>query len=712
MVQYDRLKLNYRRFGITVKVECWETGVDVGNNRSNVHVKVTVVTNSTTYNNSDSAYYKGSVICNGQTINIPKNTFRIDRSTTKVLYDDDVGPFGHNNDGSCGDASVSMDVYVTSSSGSNGTYSGSCSMSTIPRYFSSLSLWVHDYDENNVTFGWSSGETCNWIRWHKDGSSSWTDVGNPNATSGYFTVNNWGVGEYHDIYIDARRNDSYLWSSTNRVGCTSYAYPYVVETKDFTIGSNYNINIYNPKGRDLGIYLYGQDGSLINSAGRSNHGWTDIVSTASEIKAQYDSIKGSSYGNYNVRLICSDLGRDTTVSGARYNANLNNCKPNFTTYEITDYNSTTQSLTGSSYSNPIFVKGYSKPRFRITANNKATVNSTYPSNGISKYKLISSGVTKEVNFSSSDIVADIDVTVNNKDTSVTAYDARGAEKTAYVSATWLEYFKPYVESASGERSDNGVGTDIKISMTGGWWNNNFGSQANSIQNIYYWYKKTSDSQYTAGTTKVTFTTSGNTIYVSNMKVDGPGDDKDWDIQESFNFKVQIIDKLDRSTEYEFIVQSGSPGISMYKNKVAIGSKYNPSLGGFLQVNGECGAYYPIGAIYLSVNDTDPGILFGGTWEQIAQGRTLVGVDTNDTDFNTVKKTGGSKSVTLTESQIPAHKHTYKMRYMYCARGDSDYWTIPLDSGDKGTSTTENTGGGQSHNNVQPYFTCYIWCRIA
>lgn len=47
--------------------------------------------------------------------------------------------------------------------------------------------------------------------------------------------------------------------------------------------------------------------------------------------------------------------------------------------------------------------------------------------------------------------------------------------------------------------------------------------------------------------------------------------------------------------------------------------------------------YPIGAIYLSIDSTNPTKLFGGTWEQIAQGRTLVGVDTSQTEFNTVKK---------------------------------------------------------------------------
>ena len=34
--------------------------------------------------------------------------------------------------------------------------------------------------------------------------------------------------------------------------------------------------------------------------------------------------------------------------------------------------------------------------------------------------------------------------------------------------------------------------------------------------------------------------------------------------------------------------------------------------------------YPVGAIYLSVNDTDPATLFGGTWERMSQGRFLIG----------------------------------------------------------------------------------------
>ena len=57
--------------------------------------------------------------------------------------------------------------------------------------------------------------------------------------------------------------------------------------------------------------------------------------------------------------------------------------------------------------------------------------------------------------------------------------------------------------------------------------------------------------------------------------------------------------------------------------------------------------YPIGSIYLSTSISDPKIVAStlgiGTWVSYGSGKTLVGVDTNDTSFSTVEKTGGSKS---------------------------------------------------------------------
>ncbi len=56
---------------------------------------------------------------------------------------------------------------------------------------------------------------------------------------------------------------------------------------------------------------------------------------------------------------------------------------------------------------------------------------------------------------------------------------------------------------------------------------------------------------------------------------------------------------------------------------------------------------PVGSIYVSVSATNPAATLGyGTWQSFGSGRVLVGVDTGDTDFDTVEETGGAKTVTF------------------------------------------------------------------
>ena len=58
--------------------------------------------------------------------------------------------------------------------------------------------------------------------------------------------------------------------------------------------------------------------------------------------------------------------------------------------------------------------------------------------------------------------------------------------------------------------------------------------------------------------------------------------------------------------------------------------------------------YPVGSIYMSVNNTNPSLLFAGTaWEPWGAGRVPVGVDANDTDFASAGLEGGEKTHTLT-----------------------------------------------------------------
>ena len=121
--------------------------------------------------------------------------------------------------------------------------------------------------------------------------------------------------------------------------------------------------------------------------------------------------------------------------------------------------------------------------------------------------------------------------------------------------------------------------------------------------------------------------------------------------------------------------------------------------------------YPIGSIYMSVNNINPSNLFGGTWEAWGEGRTLVGVDTTQTEFATVEKTGGEKTHKLTINEMPSHTHN--LQHTNGTANHTDGFWVSGDYNKIGeVLQTLSTGGNQPHNNLQPYITCYMWKRTA
>ena len=70
--------------------------------------------------------------------------------------------------------------------------------------------------------------------------------------------------------------------------------------------------------------------------------------------------------------------------------------------------------------------------------------------------------------------------------------------------------------------------------------------------------------------------------------------------------------------------------------------------------------YPIGSIYMNATvATNPATLLGfGTWVAFGAGKVPVGIDATDTDFDVIKETVGTKTHTLTTSEIPSHTHTF------------------------------------------------------
>lgn len=160
--------------------------------------------------------------------------------------------------------------------------------------------------------------------------------------------------------------------------------------------------------------------------------------------------------------------------------------------------------------------------------------------------------------------------------------------------------------------------------------------------------------------------------------------------------------------------------------------------------------HPVGSLYFTLDSTNPATMFGGQWVREAVGKTIFGVDADDTDFDSSGETGGAKTQTigingtvgdhtLTVNEMPAHGHgtgddTYKRHVVAtssitdgtCGSLSGTSRVYPYVSSGNSFATmmsNESVGGGAAHNHpfsanditvnkLPPYMTCYIWRRVA
>lgn len=112
--------------------------------------------------------------------------------------------------------------------------------------------------------------------------------------------------------------------------------------------------------------------------------------------------------------------------------------------------------------------------------------------------------------------------------------------------------------------------------------------------------------------------------------------------------------------------------------------------------------YPVGAIYLSVDEASPATLFGGVWQRLG-GRFLLGAN----DAYAAGTQGGEAAHTLTPGELPAHAHALPVSQ---AAGEGGAALAAAPSPDEYTELTLPAGGGQPHNNLPPYLAVYMWKR--
>lgn len=396
----------------------------------------------------------------------------------------------------------------------------------------------------------------------------------------------------------------------------------------------------------------------------------------------------------------------------------------------TDYTSTSKKTMTVINANPIFTNASYESINHLNLANSSTVIKGYSNIRITmseatplkqaeiiEYKVI---VGSKVNEN-----VGLIHTIENVDDSIIrcfAIDSRGnvTEKIVNIS-NYIDYSPVTLDVYESSRIGN-ISSDVLLELGGLAWNGNFGLVDNALS-IQYFYKVRGSEIYTQGSTEISIDIASN--YSVEMQIAGDLGTNGFDVDKNYDIKVVVSDKLS-STEKSMILRKGRPGISVHEKGVAFGNFYDKTVGGVLQGYSEeldkmidlinLNRYYPVGHIYISVNETNPSSLFGGTWEQIKDTFLLSAGDTYKAG-----ETGGEAKHTLTVEEMPSHKHAYPFtnsllgvgassanKETNSLTGNGGSWSNIRASG----NTMQNTGGSEAHNNMPPYLVVYMWKRVS
>lgn len=442
-----------------------------------------------------------------------------------------------------------------------------------------------------------------------------------------------------------------------------------------------------------------------------NYGNTShTIATNVGVNCTFDT---STLANELYALMPSSTSYSGTISVTTYNGSTNigtktcaynakaveaNVKPQFSNFEYADTNSAVTAITGN---NQYLVQGKSTLAVTVPRIDRALPR-MYTS--MANYISSLSGKTVSATYDSeSDVVmtfSDNAFTPGTQTLAVKATDARGYSTSVTKDVNVIAYSSPTI-AATATRAGNFEnettlhveGTFAPLTIAG--------TAKNTVSRVRYRYKKQSTSTWGSWTNMSGLTPTSSGSYTTSNIVLNLANTDAWDIQ------VETTDKLETTT-VSLTVSVGVPTFRIGTD----GYVYNNEKR--LITIDEAPKYSThIGQVIMSTSLTTAAQVanvYGGTWEAWGQGRVPVGVDPNDADFNAPDKTGGSKTVTLQQNNLPA-------RAMIRQQISGSHWGC--DCNKLLTNVWANIcmqdgefPSGRPIANLQPYSAIYMWRRTA
>ena len=577
--------------------------------------------------------------------------------------------------------------YLNSNIGSTGTRSGSFTFYAGETVVNTINAWANHNNDGTFTLSGSAGFTSQ--AWNKGSSGNYSAT-LPTIPRG---------SKINDFSGSFNLGDPLTFSITKNVA----SYYDVLKIGFIKDNTNEYVLLDTIENIENG-YVWNPTESVLNTI-YTNTPTQNSRTLTFRLSTYTDSTKATQIGDTN----------EKTNVGMIVNAN-----PTFTSFNYEDANSNTIALTGNSSK---IINGYSTLRISslAAAANKGATLQLIQINDI-QYPY------------SENFTIDIEKWTSNK---ITIYVIDSRNNSTKLETLIGINFINYTEKTITERSclrEGSINEESILSFKGTFFNSSFGAVDNTLTASYK-YKETGSSAWISGITALNLTINNNNFsyegYIKGDTNTGFSADKSFDIQ------IIITDVLSERA-ITFILTSGEPAIDVYKSNVAFGGIYNEDeseyqaqfkkavnfYGGIykngVEIGGESlpiGSMIPFGsqenipsnwkicdgsaisretyAELFEVIGTSYGEGDGSTTFNLPdkRGRVSVGLDSNQTEFDTVGKKSGSK-------YMQKHKH---------GLGKEGAWYYGVSTANlSGTGTwayrayeTNEAGEGDS-GNLQPY----------
>lgn len=486
----------------------------------------------------------------------------------------------------------------------------------------------------------------------------------------------------------------------------------IVNADDFTDESNPTITYSNPAGNNVSSLqvCISLDGSTADISYR-DVSKTGTSYTFNLTESERNILRNATLNSksrtiiYYIKTVINDVMSYTTADRT---FTVINASPSVGTITYQDTNSAITTITGDP---------------KLIVQNKSLLSVSFtnaaPKKGASivKHKFTLNGISKETTSqngtvafgavdSASDLIMEIEVT-----------DSRGYIGKSKLNVNMVEYKNPSAKISlsrlNNYEDETHLLVDGEIASING----------KNRMSIKYRNKRIDGAygEYTIIQDNVTHKTSCDKNY-------------------QYVFNIVVTDLLGATFNIEIELNKGIFPLFIDTEKNSVGVNCFPKHSGSLEVNGDefyvndkklIDLIYPVGAIYIGINNISPETFIGGKWQAFGTGRTIVGVDATQAEFNTANKAGGSKMHTLSTNEMPSHSgHMYDnfANSAYVDRG-GDTNSYYLNSTASGYSKYANRpykvvsgnelvmqgfskGGGQAYSILQPYVTVYMFQRVS